>query len=220
MIRRWVVIVITLLLGTASVQAKVLGTYGMTYQISEKDALAEIEARARQVDWNKVLDKKKVENYQGPPDRMSLPRAKRNRSFLVDMTYSTEIDVPDGKGGILYPKGYTFNPLDYVPYPKTLVVINGSDSDQVKWLAGSEYDKRLDVTLLLTEGSFKTVAKKVSRPVFYADRKIIERLKLQAVPSIIRQKGRMMEVTEVVLPVSSKNKKTEKTMSKIRHHEL
>lgn len=219
MIRRWVVIVITLLLGTASVQAKVLGTYGMTYQISEKDALAEIEARARQVDWNKVLDKKKVENYQGPPDRMSLPRAKRNRSFLVDMTYSTEIDVPDGKGGILYPKGYTFNPLDYVTYPKTLVVINGSDPDQVKWLAGSEYDKRLDVTLLLTEGSFKTVAKKVSRPVFYADRKIIERLKLQAVPSIIRQKGRMMEVTEVVLPVSSKNKKTVKTMSKIRHHE-
>lgn len=220
MIRRSGVIVIALLLGTASAQAKVLGTYGMTYQISEKDALAEIEARARQVDWNKVLDKKKVENYQGPPDRMSLPKAKRNRSFLVDMTYITEIDVPDGKGGILYPKGYTFNPLDYVTYPKTLVVINGSDPDQVKWLAGSEYDKRLDVTLLLTEGSFKTVAKKVSRPVFYADRKIIERLKLQAVPSIIRQKGRMMEVTEVVLPVSSKNKKTEKTMSKIRYHEL
>jgi len=26
------------------------------------------------------------------------------------MTYTTEIDVPDGKGGVLYPKGYTFNP--------------------------------------------------------------------------------------------------------------
>ena len=201
MIRLTGVIVITLLLGTASVQAKVLGTYGMTYQISEKDALSEIETRAGQVDWNKVLDKRKVENYQGPPDRMSLPRARRNRSFLVDMTYTTEIDIPDGKGGILYPKGYTFNPLDYVTYPKTLVVINGSDPDQVKWLALSEYDKRLDVTLLLTEGNFKTVAKKVSRPVFYADRKIIERLKLQALPSIIRQKGRLLEVTEVALSV-------------------
>ena len=201
MIRRLGVIVISLLLGTASVQAKILGTYGMTYQISEKDALAEIEARARQVDWNKVLDKKKVENYQGPPDRMNLPRAKLSRSFLVDMTYTTEIDVPDGKGGILYPKGYTFNTLDYVTYPKTLVVINGSDPEQVKWLAGSEYDKRLDVTLLLTEGNFKTVAKKVSRPVFYADRKIIERFELKALPSIIRQQGRLMEVTEVALLV-------------------
>lgn len=199
MITRSFLIAIALMVSAVPIQAKVLGTFGTTYQISERDALSEIEERARQVDWNKVLDKKKVENYQGPPDRGNLPRAKRNRSFLVDMTYTTEIDVPDGKGGILYPKGYTFNPLDYVAYPKTLVVIDGSDPEQVKWLASSEYDKRLDVTLLLTEGNFGTVAKRISRPLFYADRKIIERLKLKAVPSVIRQKGRLMEVTEVAL---------------------
>ena len=201
MITRSILIAIALMVSAAPIQAKVLGTFGTTYRISERDALAEIEERARQVDWNKVLDKKKVENYQGPPDRGNLPRAKRNRSFLVDMTYTTEIDVPDGKGGILYPKGYTFNPLDYVTYPKTLVVIDGNDPEQVKWLASSEYDKRLDVTLLLTEGNFGTVSKKISRPLFYADRKIIERFKLKAVPSVIRQKGRLMEVTEVALPV-------------------
>jgi conjugal transfer pilus assembly protein TraW len=193
--------VIAMAIGATSVQAKMLGSFGMTYRISERDALAEVEERARQVDWNKVLDKRKVENYQGPPDRMNLPRAKRTRNFPVDMTYTTEIDVPDGKGGILYPKGYTFNPLDYVTYPKTLVVINGNDPEQVKWLAASEYDKRLDVTLLLTEGNFGTVAKRVSRPMFYADRKIIERLKLKAVPSVIKQHGRLMEVTEVALTV-------------------
>jgi len=37
----------------------------MTYRIAERDALTEIEERARQVDWHKVLDKRKVENYQG-----------------------------------------------------------------------------------------------------------------------------------------------------------
>jgi conjugal transfer pilus assembly protein TraW len=200
MITRSVLIAIALMVTAVPLQAKVLGTFGMTYRISERDALAEIEDRARQVDWNKVLDKRKVENYQGPPDRGHLPRAKRNRSFPVDMTYTTEIDVPDGKGGILYPKGYTFNPLNYVTYPKTLVVIDGSDPEQVKWLASSEYDKRLDVTLLLSEGNFGVVSKRISRPVFYADRKIIERLKLKAVPSVIRQKGRLMEVTEVALP--------------------
>jgi len=200
MIRHTGVALIALFLGVSSVQAKVLGTFGMTYRISERDALTEIEERAGQVDWHKVLDKRKVENYQGPPDRVRLPRAKRNRSFQVDMTYTTEIDVPDGKGGILYPKGYTFNPLDYVTYPKTLVVIDGTDLGQVKWFAASEYDKRLDVTLLLTEGSFGTVSKRISRPLFYADQKMIERLKLKAVPSVISQKGRVMEVTEVKLP--------------------
>ncbi len=201
MIRRSGLAVIAMVIGATSVQAKLLGTFGMTYRISERDALAEIEERSRQVDWNKILDKRKVENYQGPPDRMNLPRAKRSRIFAVDMTYTTEIAVPDGKGGILYPKGYTFNPLDYVTYPKTLVVINGNDPEQVKWLAASEYDKRLDVTLLLSEGSFGAVAKRVRRPVFYADQKIIERFKLKAVPSVIKQNGRLMEVTEVALPV-------------------
>lgn len=190
---------IGLMVCVSSAQAKELGTFGMTYRIAERDALAEIEERAKQVDWHNVLDKRKVENFQGPPDRVRLPRAKRNRNFPVDMTYTTEIDVPDGKGGILYPKGYTFNPLDYVTYPKTLVVIDGADADQVKWFAASEYDKRLDVTLLLTEGSFGAVSKRISRPLFYADRKIVERLKLQAVPSVVRQKGRIMEVTEVKL---------------------
>ncbi|MHB8057071.1 MAG: hypothetical protein ACYDHC_04155 [Desulfuromonadaceae bacterium] len=200
MIRRTGLAVIALVFGVSSVQAKVIGTYGTTYRITERDALTEIEERARQVDWNKVLDKRKVENYQGPPDKASLPRAKRNRILLVDMTYTTEIDVPDGKGGILYPKGYTFNPLDYVTYPKTLVIINGTDPDQVKWFTASEYDKRLDVTLLLTEGNFGTVSKRISRPLFYADRKIVDRLKLKSVPSVIKQKGRLMEVTEVMLP--------------------
>lgn len=201
MIRRTGLAVIALVLGVSSVQAKVIGTYGTTYRITERDALAEIEERARRVDWSKVLDKRKVENYQGPPDKASLPRAKRNRSFPIDMTYTTEIDIPDGKGGILYPKGYTFNPLDYVTYPKTLVIIDGTDPEQVKWFAASVYDKRLDVTLLLTGGSFGAVSKRISRPLFYADRKMIERLKLKAVPSVVRQKGRLMEATEVALPV-------------------
>ncbi|MBT1077242.1 hypothetical protein [Geobacter grbiciae] len=200
MIMRMGLAAIGLVVCVSSVQAKELGNFGMTYRIAERDALTEIEERAKQVDWHKVLDKRKIENYQGPPDRVRLPRARQNRSFPVDMTYTTEIDVPDGKGGVLYPKGYTFNPLDYVTYPKTLVVIDGTDPGQVKWFAASEYDKRLDVTLLLTEGSFGTVSKRISRPLFYADRKMIERLKLKAVPSVIRQKGRVMEVTEVKLP--------------------
>lgn len=191
---------IVLLVGVSSAQAKELGTFGMTYRIAERDALEEMEERAKQVDWHKVLDKRKVENFQGPPDRVRLPRAKRNRSFQVDMTYTAEIDVPDGKGGILYPKGYTFNPLDYVIYPKTLVVIDGTDPEQVKWFVASEYHKRLDVMLLLTRGNLGRVSKRISRTLFYADRKIVERLMLQAVPSVIRQKERVMEVTEIVVP--------------------
>ena len=197
MTRHLVITGLVLMLWTTAVLARNLGEVGRTWPIAETDALTEIEARAQQVEWSKVLERKKVEAYLGPPDRGSLPRPKRDRTFPVDLTYTTSIDVPDGKGGILYPRGYTFNPLDYVTYPKTLVVINGNDPEQVQWLAASEYAPRLEVMLLLTEGSYQSVAKRVSRPVFYADRKIIDRLHLQAVPSVIRQKGRLLEVSEI-----------------------
>jgi conjugal transfer pilus assembly protein TraW len=212
MIRRMVLAFAILPLWIVSAQGKDLGSFGRTYPIAEKDALTEIEERARQVDWNKVLDKKKLENYQGPPDRVSLPQAKRKRTFLVDMTYITEIDVPDGKGGILYPKGYTFNPLDYIAYPKTIIVINGNDRVQVAWFKNSEYSQSLDVTLLITEGAFGIISEQVKRTVSYANNKIISRFQLKAVPSIIRQKGRVMEVVEIVVPDTPKKQEIRKRM--------
>ena len=207
MIKRSILIVAGLFIVIASANAKDLGTFGRTYPIAEKDALTEIEERARQVNWEKVLDKRKLENFQGPPDKATLPRAQRGQVRQVDMTYTAEIDVPDGKGGILYPKGYTFNPLDFITYPKTIIVINGNDKDQVSWFKDSEYSQQMDVTLMITEGAFGVITKKVNRTIFYATTKIINRFQLAAVPSIIKQKGQYLEVTEVVPTLSRKVKK-------------
>ena len=188
-------IVVIMLVATAA-HAGVLGSVGATYPIAEKDALVEIEQKAKGIDWSKVITRKSIEEYDGPSDRTSLPRATRERSFSVDMTYTLVTDIPDGKGGVLYPKGYTFNPLDYVTFVRTIVVINGNDPKQVKWFAASDYRKRIDVMCLLTEGSYLSLGKKLEVPLFYADSMLIERLQLTAVPSVVRQEGKVMVVHE------------------------
>ncbi|SNB45430.1 hypothetical protein [Geobacter sp. DSM 9736] len=193
-------LVVLAVLAASVVHAGNLGTVGAMYEIAEKDALAEIEDRARNIDWSKVIKRKQIEDYDGPRDRVTLPRAARDRSFAVDMTWTLQMDVPDGKGGILYPKGYRFNPLEYVTFAKTLVVINGNDPEQVKWFAGSEYKGRMDVTVLLTEGQYGKLGKKLDVPLFYANSNIIERLQLSAVPSVVRQEGNVMVVHEFPLP--------------------
>ena len=98
---------------------------------------------------------------------------------------------------MLYPQGYTFNPLEYVPFSRTLVVINGNDPEQVAWLASSEYRTRIDVMVLLTEGAYDRLERKLDRPLFYADQPIVERLRLSAVPAVVRQSGTVMEVREI-----------------------
>ena len=184
----------------AKAHAGNLGTVGATYGIAEKDALFEIEERAKGVDWGKVIRRKPMEDYGGPEDQVHLPRALRDRAFSVDLTYTLQMDIPDGKGGILYPRGYAFNPLDYVAFSKTLVVINGNDPEQVKWFASSEFKGRIGVMLILTEGRYGRLEKKLDVPLFYADTRIVERLELAAVPSIVRQEGRVMVVHEVAVP--------------------
>ena len=193
-------VAIMAVLVASAANARELGTVEATYAIAEKDARVEIEQKAKSIDWSKVIKRKPIEEYNGPEDRMSLPRAARDRSFPVDMTYTLQIDIPDGKGGILYPKGYTFNPLDYISFAKTLVVINGNDQEQVKWFAASEFRGRVDVMLLLTEGHYGRLEKKLDVPLFYADSQIVERLHLVAVPSVVKQEGKEMVVREIAVP--------------------
>jgi len=188
------------ILAAVSAHAKDLGSVGTTYAVAEKDALTEIEERAKGVDWGKVLQRKPIEEYDGPEDRFRLPRASRDKAYAVDLTYTLPMDIPDGKGGVLYPQGYTFNPLEYVAFTKTLVVINGNDPDQVKWFASSEYKSRIDVMLLLTEGNYGRLGKKLNVPMFYADSRIVERLQLSAVPSVVKQEGKEMVVREIAVP--------------------
>lgn len=187
-----------LLLLSLQAFAKDLGTVGKTYPIAEADALTEMEDRARRIDTKKMLVKVRPEKYR-PGNLKNLPRASKSRSYLVDMSYTVQEDIPDGKGGILYPRGYTFNPLSYMPFRKTLVVIDGSDRQQVEWFAGSRYKSDPAVMLLLTDGASGDVQRRVRRPVFYATEPIVNRFRLSAVPSVIRAKGTNMEVEEIVV---------------------
>lgn len=193
---------------TSTVYARNLGVVGATYSIREVDALQEIEERARQIDWGKYFNKdkmKKVVTNFKPEDMIKLKTAEMNKTFTVDMTYILQYDIPDGKGGILYPKGYTFNPLDYVVFPNTLVLINGADRRQLEWFKASAYYKNHEVMLFITDGHFQELSEELKRPVYYAKKKIVERFRLKAVPSVVTQKGRNMEVKEIAI------KRTEKS---------
>ena len=185
--------------------AKDLGTVGKTYPIAERDSLSELEDRARRIDTKKMLAKVNPEKYR-PGNLKNLPRASKARTYQVDMTYTVQEDIPDGKGGILYPRGYTFNPLNYMPFRKTLVVINGIDRQQVEWFAGSRFKSDPTVMLLLTDGASGDVQRRVRRPVFYATEPIVNRFRLSAVPSVIRVKGSNMEVEEIAVSLKRSTK--------------
>jgi len=187
-----------------------LGSIGATYPIAERDALAEIEERASAVDWGKAFDPKrmreKIGNYR-PGGMEVLPAAKKDRVFQVDVSWTLDFDIPDGRGGILYPRGFSFNPLAYVFLPNILVVIDGDDARQIEWFKASSHAKDHRVMLLLCGGSYTRVMEKLKRPAFYADARIVKRFQLKAVPAVIVQKGAVMEVREYALDDKGQKKR-------------
>ncbi|TYO96786.1 conjugal transfer pilus assembly protein TraW [Geothermobacter ehrlichii] len=193
--RRLVLVVVLVACTVQNGQAKDLGTFGRTYPIVERDALEETRERAGQVDWRAVMRRIRPEAYR-PKGLKRLPRAGEDRTFLVDMTYTLPFDIPDGKGGVLYPRGYQFNPLDYVPFNQTLVVFNGDDADQVAWLRESGLLEETGTVLILSGGSYVEMARDLARPVYYLNPQIVDRFHLRAVPSVVRRMGKMMEVKE------------------------
>jgi len=175
-----------------------LGTVGATYPVIEPDILAELKARvAGNLPTREEL-LRRIRTYQ-PGNLRKLPRATENRKFLVDMTYTLDHDVKDHDGRILYPRGYTFNPLDYVSFPGGMVVIDGSDPVQVGWFRKSPYYDNHRARLLVCGGYAHELVERFKRPVYYLTDTVARRLQLAAVPSVIVQKGKKLLVREIHL---------------------
>jgi conjugal transfer pilus assembly protein TraW len=205
-IRRILTAAFLCLLTASTALARDLGTFGTVYDIVEKDAIKELEEKAKSVDFSNAVDRnaleKRAKNFapEDVKDTRMIGPARKDRTFLVDMTYTLERDIKDDKGNIIYPAGYAFNPLNYVAYPRTLVILNGKRPEQIGWFEQSSYAKDLHVALLLTDGSYSELSRSLKRPVFYASMKLIEAFRIHSVPSVVRQSGAYMEVTEVRIP--------------------
>ena len=186
--------------GPASGAIKNLGVVGETYPIVEPDVVAELKEQAATKNHfrdDELLERMKT--YQ-PDDLHHLPRVTRDRTFLVDMTYTLDRDLLDGDGRIIYPRGFTFNPLDYVSFSGGMLVIDGSDPAQIKWFKKTPYASNHQVRLLLSDGYANELINQLKRSVFYLTDEIAERLQLAAVPSLVIQSNDKLEVREIKVP--------------------
>lgn len=190
-------IIIILSFATDS-SAKNLGIVGKTFPFAEKDALTEIEDRAKQVDWKRNMVGLKENLQKFRPELIELPRVVANRIRIVDPTYTLEVDVPDPRdpSRVLYPKGFTFNPFQYMNLPGCIVFMNPLDKDQQIWLKNSLFLNDVTAKILLTDGDIGKMERTYGRPFFYADNILIDRLSVMAVPSAVCQKGVSIEIQE------------------------
>lgn len=181
----------------AGTAVKNLGTVGETYPVVEPDIVAALRREAIRQDQardkEQLLDE--IKKYQ-LSNLQKLPHATVDRTFLVNMDYTVKQDIVDGEGNIIYPQGFTFNPLDCLSFPGGLVVIDGADPLQIKWFKNTPYADNHQAKLLLSDGYASQLTGQLKRSVFYLTTDIAERLQLAAVPSAVVQEDRNLRVHE------------------------
>lgn len=175
-------------------------TIGRTWPIVEPDALSEIEG--------KVASLPPMAGKFGPRSDWTAMRSaalgvtRRNavRSVVPFHTLADDIRLPDGR--ILYPKGFTFNPLTYVRLPQRLIVVHAGE---VGWALD---EARPTDWILLASGSSPSpdpiaLSQKVGRPIFILEDAVRQRLGLTVAPVIISQAGTKLVLDErAVAPVT------------------
>jgi conjugal transfer pilus assembly protein TraW len=175
---------------------KDLGVVGKTYPIVEPDIIIEMKRKmANQERLNSAMLRNRLKDYK-PADLQQLPKATKDNQKIVDMTYTLPADLLDAEGKVIYPKGFTFNPLDYVTFRRGLVILDGNDSEQLRWFENSPYYESHQAMLLITDGSAYDLISQLQRPVFYLTKDIATRLQLAAVPSVVIQEQDKMQIFE------------------------
>ena len=193
-------LILTLLLAGVSMagagEIVQLEPVGPTSTVVETDLSDELRQRAVSIDVEQL---RHAQAHYQPANLHALPRAEKDTTTMVDLTHTLERDLVDAQGTILYPAGFTFNPLRYVSLSGALVVIDGSDPEQVAWFKGSPYGSNRRALLLLSGGLAAPLRDELRRPVAYLTGDIARRLQVRAVPSVVIEQDNQLVIREVSL---------------------
>ena len=168
---------------------------GNTYELKEQDLITEIESKAPEleakIEKQKEKIKEKIKNFSGE----LLSVAKENKTRYIDPTFTLDKDIPrynklGHQDGVLYKKGYVFNPIDYMKaLPPDFIVFNPCDkneSDFVKELM-KEYEEKSKDYMLVNSGCKNKELKQTEfkGKVYFLTIEMINKFQLEHTVSIV-----------------------------------
>jgi conjugal transfer pilus assembly protein TraW len=189
----------SVLLFMSHASSKDLGVQGPLFAIEEENLLAAVQrklnflAQSGKIDeLNSNLQKQMKERAENPPVVHNLPRAPRTVSRLFDPSILTKEAIHDHKGNIVVKAGTRMNPLDYLNWGAPLLLIDGTDQEQIEWASKNTG------SWVLTKGNPLKVSDENTRWVYFDQGGIIvRRFNLKHLPARISQKGKRLLVEEI-----------------------
>lgn len=186
--------------------AQDLGTVGRTYEIAETDLIAHIYSElaamrddGRLAEQQLALKKRAQATVTRPPGLL-LPRAQKSRVFHYDPSVTTDYDVVDHLGNVIYRAGTTVNPLEYTTLTTPIVFFDGEDAAQTGWVREFLGDAPDRYVPLMTNGPVIELMQQWNVRLYFDQHgRYAEQLGVSALPAVVRQEGLLLRIDEIAL---------------------
>ncbi|VVT00645.1 type-F conjugative transfer system protein TraW [Erythrobacter sp. EC-HK427] len=207
--RRLLLSLLPILLLPASAGARDYGQHGAVFPVVERDLLAQIQSRLVAMErsgetarLNEQLKARTLARVERPAAVAGIVHARADRSWLFDPTIVLQQDIRGARGELIHAAGTRVNPLDSVALRSDLLFLDGDDAQQVAWALGQQGRPKL----VLVNGAPLALMRARQRR-FYFDQQgtLTSYFGIRAVPARVRQQGRRLEVSEIVLPVRAES---------------
>lgn len=182
-----------------------LGQWGSTYPIEEVDLIEDMKSRVALIDWDKKKENA-YKNYWQKASFIDLPNAQEDREYEFDPTVTVTKDILGATGEILAHKGQRFNPLDMLPFTKTIFIFDATNKKQSMFVkeqidelkAASKAFILITTRIDGTRGwkAFDDIEALYKRPVYLLNKQLKNRFSINKVPTIISAQGRVFIIKE------------------------
>lgn len=179
---------------------------GPVYAIAEPDMLDEIAAKlsAMQKDGSlkRLQDEATAKGLASAkrPQGLGLPRALVSRQWVHDPTYIVPQDIADHQGRVFARAGDTINPLEKgVGLRQPLLFVDMDDEVQVQAMPAL-LKHAPNAKVILVNGDWTQATERLGQAVFFDQRgTLVKRFGITAVPAVVQQSGKVLQVTEFAL---------------------
>ena len=205
------ILIFTITLSLSNTQAQDFGQHGHVFPIAEPDLLTMLQSRLKHLDENDGLAKFQEQQRQRvqrsilrPHVVINLTRATTARRWHHDPSLTLMHDVKDHRGQVMHKAGTRINPLHYRALTKTLVFIDGDDTEQLTWFEDQYLRSAKPHNIILVKGAPLTLREQWQQPVYFDQHsRLIQKFGIQHVPAIIQADNDHFIIQEIILEKNS-----------------
>ncbi len=184
-----------------------LGQKGPVFGIAEPDMIEEMQRRMSEFEWDKEKQHAMDNFWTHQKDSVSLPVAEKNTQRLVDTSIVSTQDIFHPDGRLIIKKGQKINPQAIMPMRHAYILFDATDKKQVeiaKKVGDALLAKQKPVVYLFSRMNndkgwdhYNQTTGIMNAPIYKINKTIIDRFKIQALPSIVEGQGASILVREI-----------------------